>query len=85
MEEIPSKTLLLLVTGFEALAIPGGFVEANFYDDAFCQTCAEVIQHFDHANKPIASICVAKLGPFGILTDRPATTSSVLAIPDKVN
>lgn len=63
---------------FDALAIPGGFAEANFYDDALSQTFGDVIQHFDQANKPIASICVAALalGHSGILKNRPATTYS---------
>ncbi|MCH4008526.1 DJ-1/PfpI family protein [Companilactobacillus sp.] len=63
---------------FDALAIPGGFAEANFYDNAFSQTFGDVIQYFDQANKPIASICVAALalGHSGILKNRPATTYS---------
>ncbi|MEK4027196.1 MULTISPECIES: DJ-1/PfpI family protein [Bacillaceae] len=61
---------------FDALAIPGGFEEANFYEDAFSETFQEVIQHFNTHKKPIASICVASLAlaHSGILRHRKATT-----------
>lgn len=61
---------------FDALAIPGGFVQANFYEDAFSEDFLSIIQHFDQANKPIAAICVAGLAvaKSGVLTDRFGTT-----------
>ncbi|KIL72755.1 DJ-1/PfpI family protein [Bacillus badius] len=63
---------------FDALAIPGGFEEANFYEDAFSEAFQAVIQHFDRHKKPIASICVASLAlaHSGILHNRRATTYS---------
>lgn len=63
---------------FDALAIPGGFEEANFYEDAFSEAFQEIIQHFNRHKKPIASICVASLAlaHSGILRNRQATTYS---------
>lgn len=64
------------LNGFDALAIPGGFEQANFYEDAFSEDFLSIIQHFDKANKPIAAICVAGLAvaKSGVLTDRFGTT-----------
>ena len=61
---------------FDALAIPGGFEEAGFYEDAFCEEFQAVVRHFDDQKKPIATICVASLilGHSGILHNRQATT-----------
>lgn len=61
---------------FDALAIPGGFEQANFYEDAYSETFLSVIQHFNQANKPIAAICVAGLAvaKSGVLTNRFGTT-----------
>jgi len=61
---------------FDALAIPGGFEEAGFYEDAFCEEFQAVVRHFDVQKKPIATICVASLilGHSGILHNRQATT-----------
>lgn len=61
---------------FDALAIPGGFEEAGFYNDAFDERFLGVIRYFHARQKPIASICVASLalGKSGILQDRKATT-----------
>lgn len=54
---------------FDALAIPGGFEESGFYDDAYDERLRDLIRDFDEANKPIASICVAALplGNAGVL------------------
>jgi 4-methyl-5(b-hydroxyethyl)-thiazole monophosphate biosynthesis len=61
---------------FDALAIPGGFEEFGFYEDAYSDEVAELIRQFDAQHKPIAAICVAalSLGNSGILKGRPATT-----------
>ena len=61
---------------FDALAIPGGFEEAGFYEDAFSECFQKVIQHFNAHKKPIASICVASLmvAHSGVLKNRKATT-----------
>lgn len=61
---------------FDALAIPGGFESAGFYEDAYDERFLNLIKEFDQANKIIAAICVAAmpLGKSGILTGRKATT-----------
>lgn len=61
---------------FDALAIPGGFEEAGFYEDAYSEEFLNVIREFDKTNKIIASICVGALpiGKSGVLTDRKGTT-----------
>lgn len=61
---------------FDALAIPGGFEEANFYEDAFSEEFLAVIREFDQQNKPIAAVCVASLAvaKSGVLKGRTGTT-----------
>ncbi|HEY0595614.1 DJ-1/PfpI family protein [Sphingopyxis sp.] len=61
---------------FDALAVPGGFEGAGFYDDALADEFIAVIAKFDKASKPVASVCVASLslGAAGILNGRRATT-----------
>lgn len=64
------------VEEFDALAIPGGFEEAGFYEDAFSEDFLNLIREFDKAGKIIASICVAALpiGKSEVLNGRNATT-----------
>ena len=66
----------LNVEEYDALAIPGGFIEYHFYDDAYDERCLEVIRQFHAQGKMIASICVAALplGKSGILCGKHATT-----------
>ncbi|MDT8977759.1 DJ-1/PfpI family protein [Paenibacillus sp. chi10] len=74
---IPEKTVNdIQLDEFDALAIPGGFEEAGFYEDAFSAPFLSIIQHFYSNQKPIASICVASLalGKSGILKEKKATT-----------
>jgi protein deglycase len=61
---------------FDALAIPGGFEEAGFYEDAYSEEFLNIIREFDRAGKIIASICVGALpiGKSGVLVGRNATT-----------
>lgn len=61
---------------FDALAVPGGFEEAGFYEDAFSDEFLSIIRTFDQAGKIIASICVGALplGKSGVLTGRQGTT-----------
>lgn len=61
---------------YDALAIPGGFEEFGFYDEAYDERLLSLIRDFDKRKKPIASICVAALalGKSGILKNRTATT-----------
>jgi len=64
------------INDFDALAIPGGFEEAGFYEDAFDVRFLNVIREFDNQKKPIASICVGAIpvGKSGVLKNREATT-----------
>jgi protein deglycase len=61
---------------FDALAIPGGFEPAGFYEEALSEEFLAVIRHFDRANKVVASVCVSSvcLGVAGVLNGRRATT-----------
>lgn len=61
---------------FDALALPGGFEDFGFYDDAFSDSVLELIRSFEKLEKPIASICVGALliGRSGVLEGRCATT-----------
>lgn len=65
---------------FAALAIPGGFEKAGFYEDAYDERFLNLIREFDKENKIIASICVAAmpLGKSGILKNRKATSYDLL-------
>lgn len=61
---------------FDALAIPGGYEEAGFYEDAYKEEFLNLIREFDKTGKIIASICVGSL-PIGkscVLSGRNATT-----------
>lgn len=61
---------------YDALAIPGGFEEFGFYDEAYNHKFLQLIRDFDSQKKPIASICVGALplGKSGVLNNRNATT-----------
>jgi len=64
------------VDSFDALAVPGGFEEYDFYKDAYDERFLELIRAFKVKDKIIASICVAALplGKSGILKDKKGTT-----------
>jgi 4-methyl-5(b-hydroxyethyl)-thiazole monophosphate biosynthesis len=64
------------VHDYDALAIPGGFETAGFYEDAYDERFLNLIRQFDTQGKIIASVCVAALpiGKSGILKNRFATT-----------
>lgn len=59
---------------YDALAIPGGFYDAGFYDDAYDERFLQLIRDFNDAGKIIAAVCVAAipLGEAGILKGRKA-------------
>jgi 4-methyl-5(b-hydroxyethyl)-thiazole monophosphate biosynthesis len=63
---------------YDALAIPGGFEEYDFYNDAYNNKYLELIRDFSRKNKIIASICVGSLpiGKSGALDNRMGTTYS---------
>ncbi|BBE19993.1 ThiJ/PfpI family protein [Aquipluma nitroreducens] len=64
------------VDSFDALAIPGGFEEYDFYKDAYDEKFLDLIRTFKAKDKIVASICVAALpvGKSGILKDKKGTT-----------
>jgi len=66
----------LELDSFDAIAVPGGFEGAGFYQDALAEEFTSVIAYFEKAGKPVASVCVASLslGAAGILRGRRATT-----------
>jgi len=68
------------VMDFDALAIPGGFERAGFYDDAYSPEFLDIIRKFADQGKPIASVCVGALpvGRSGVLKGRRATTYHLL-------
>ncbi|WP_026884720.1 DJ-1/PfpI family protein [Clostridium akagii] len=64
------------VDDYDALAIPGGFEEFGFYEEAYDERFLNLIRKFDSKGKIIATICVAALpvGKSGVLKNRKATT-----------
>ena len=64
------------IDDYDALAIPGGFIEYDFYNDAYNEQFLEILREFDKKGKTIASICVAALplGKSGVLKGRKGTT-----------
>ena len=64
------------VDGYDALAIPGGFEEFGFYEEAYNEKLLELIRKFDSQKKWIATVCVGALpvGKSGVLSGRKATT-----------
>lgn len=74
---IPEKLLSDVdVDQFDALALPGGFETAGFYEDAYREDVLDFIRAFERQGKWIASICVGALvlGKSGVLQNRSATT-----------
>lgn len=64
------------VDEYDALAIPGGFEEFGFYEDAYNDKLLELIRSFNFQKKWIATVCVGALpvGKSGVLVGRKATT-----------
>ena len=65
---------------YDALAIPGGFEKAGFYEDAYDERFLGLIRDFNSQGKIIAAVCAAALplGKSGILKNRTATTYDLL-------
>jgi len=64
------------VDDYDALAIPGGFEEFGFYEEAYDERFLNLIRQFDARGKIIASVCVGALpiAKSGVLKNRRATT-----------
>ena len=64
------------VNSFDALAIPGGFEQFEYYKEAFDERFLNLIRSFNDKNKIIASICVGALpiGKSGVLENKLGTT-----------
>ncbi len=64
------------VDEYDALAIPGGFGEFGFYEEAYDERFSKLIREFNAKGKIIATICSAALplGKSGVLKNRKATT-----------
>jgi len=64
------------VDDYDALAIPGGFEDFGFYEEAYDEKFLNLIRKFNEKHKTIASVCVAALalGKSDILKGRNATT-----------
>jgi 4-methyl-5(b-hydroxyethyl)-thiazole monophosphate biosynthesis len=61
---------------YDALALPGGFQNSGYYDDAFDERFLEVIRKFNQDRKIIAAVCAAAapIARSGVLEGRKATT-----------
>lgn len=77
---IPIRVDLLIdgvnTDDYDALAIPGGFADYGFYEEAYNENFLSLIREFKNQDKPIASICVGALpiGKSGILKGKRGTT-----------
>ncbi len=70
----------ICVNDYDALAIPGGFQEYGFRDEAFHEDTCKLIRMFNEQRKPIVTVCVAAfaLAESGILKGKKATTYHLL-------
>ncbi len=64
------------VADYDALAIPGGFEEWGFYEDAYQPQFLALIRQFHEAGKWVATICVGALplAKSGVLVGKKGTT-----------
>ena len=71
---------------YDALAIPGGFEEFGFYEEAYNEQLLELIRLFDSQKKWIATVCVGALpvGKSGVLNGRKATTYHLRGAQNRV-
>jgi 4-methyl-5(b-hydroxyethyl)-thiazole monophosphate biosynthesis len=73
------------IRSFDAIAVPGGFEEYDFYRDAYDERFLSMIREFNNEGKIIASICVGSLpvAKSGILVNRKGTTYNLKPIRQK--
>ena len=64
------------IADFDALAVPGGFEQYGFYEDAYHDRFLDLIRGFRANDKIIASVCVGALplGKSGVLKGKKGTT-----------
>ncbi len=64
------------VDEYDALAIPGGFGEFGFYEEAYDERFLKLVREFDAKGKIIATICSGSfpVAKSGVLKNRKATT-----------
>ena len=64
------------VDEYDALAIPGGFGEFGYYEEAYDERFLKLIKEFNAKGKIIATVCSGAfpLGKSGVLKNRKATT-----------
>ncbi len=64
------------IDGFDGLAIPGGFENYGFFDDAKDGRLHEIVRRFHDKGRRIGTVCISAfvLGEAGILSGRCATT-----------
>ncbi len=64
------------IDNYDALAIPGGFEEFGFYEEAYDEQLLQLINEFNKKHKIIATVCVGALplGKSGVLCGRKGTT-----------
>ena len=74
------------IRSFDAIAVPGGFEEYDFYKDAYDERFLQIIREFNNEHKIVASICVGSLpvGKSGILLNRKGTTYNIKPIRQQV-
>ena len=66
------------LNSYDALAVPGGFKDFNYYKDAYNEDFLNVIRSFNQQNKIIATVCVGALplAKSGALKNKNGTTYS---------
>jgi protein deglycase len=66
----------IIVDEYDALAIPGGFGEFGFYEEAYDERFLKLIKEFNAKGKIIATVCsgAMPLGKSGVLKNRKGTT-----------
>ena len=68
------------IDSFDALVIPGGFKNYDYYEDAYSEEFLNIIREFRYQDKTIASVCVGALpiAKSGVLINRKGTTYNQL-------